>query len=104
MARTTENVCLTLRPEIVKAVDAARGRGRDAQSRSQFIDLTLERAMTGAGRLEALQGIAKESLQVYADAATQERAPNATQLIAESCADGRARLDALAKIAVGNRK
>jgi hypothetical protein len=45
MARTTENVCLTLRPEIVKAVDAARGKGRDAQSRSQFIDLVLERAL-----------------------------------------------------------
>jgi hypothetical protein len=45
MARTTENVCLTLRPKIVKAIDAARGKGRDAQSRSQFVDLTLERAL-----------------------------------------------------------
>jgi hypothetical protein len=50
MARTTENVCLTLRPEIVKAVDAARGKGRDAQSRSQFVDLTLERALSGQPR------------------------------------------------------
>jgi metal-responsive CopG/Arc/MetJ family transcriptional regulator len=43
MARTTQNVCLTLPPETLAKVDrAARSERR---SRSQFINLVLERAV-----------------------------------------------------------
>ena len=56
MATTTKTVSLTLRPETLKAVDAAAQNVR--RSRSQFVDLTLERALTGAGRLDALEQVA----------------------------------------------
>ena len=44
MPRTTEPVTLTLRPETLKAIDLAAQRAR--RSRSQFVDLTLESALT----------------------------------------------------------
>jgi hypothetical protein len=103
MARTTENVCLTLRPEIVKAVDAARGTGREAKSRSQFVDLTLERALqiTGESRLAELQALADAGLEE--SNAPRAKAPNATAVIADSCVEGRRRLDALGEIAKGTK-
>jgi hypothetical protein len=101
MARTTETISLTLRPETLRAVDAAAQSQR--RSRSQFVDLTLERAMTGTGRLEALESIAAEGLREYSDAATRERAPNATAILAEASVEGRARLDAMQKIAKGSK-
>jgi hypothetical protein len=106
MPRTTENVCLTLRPEIVRAVDAARGKGRDAKSRSQFVDLTLERALqiTGESRLAELEEIAAAGREEYAEGFKRPRAPNATEVIAEASVEGHARLRALNKIAAGNRR
>jgi hypothetical protein len=51
MAATTKSVSLTLRPETLKAIDAAAQNAR--RSRSQFVDLALERALTGPGCVEA---------------------------------------------------
>jgi hypothetical protein len=48
MPRSTENVCLTLRPATVEAVDAAAQRAK--RSRSQFIDITLEHALSINGQ------------------------------------------------------
>ncbi|MGB6451019.1 MAG: hypothetical protein WBE92_09730 [Steroidobacteraceae bacterium] len=60
MARTTEQVCLTLRPETVRALNAAAQTER--RSRSQVVDLLLERALTGPERLRALEQIAAASI------------------------------------------
>jgi predicted transcriptional regulator len=99
MARNLETISLTLRPETLRALDAAAQNER--RSRSAFVDLTLERALTGQGRLEALQAIAEAGL---ADCATpRERAPNATEIIAASSTDGHRRLEALQKIATGGK-
>jgi predicted transcriptional regulator len=76
---------------------------RDSErSRSFVVRKLLEHSLTAADRLAALQAISDAGLEDYN--APRERAPNATEVIAESCADGRARLDALQKIAAGNRK
>ena len=54
MAKTYETISLTIRPETLKAVNAAAQAQR--RSRSQFVDLTLERALSGQGqRLDAPQ-------------------------------------------------
>jgi predicted transcriptional regulator len=74
------------------------------RSRSFVVRKLLERSLTGQDRMAALQAVADAGLEAYADAASATRAPNATEIIAESCADGRARQDALQKIAAGNRK
>jgi predicted transcriptional regulator len=62
MARTTETISVTLRPETLRALDAAAQSQR--RSRSQFVDLTLERALslTGEDRQRDLQAIATEGL------------------------------------------
>jgi hypothetical protein len=74
------------------------------QPYSAFVRELLEHSLTGADRLKALEEIAADGLRAYADAASAPRGPNATEVIAESCADGRARLDALQKIATGRGK
>jgi uncharacterized protein (DUF1778 family) len=102
MARSTETISLTLRPATVKALDAAALGAR--RSRSQFVDLTLEKALTGKGRLEALQSIADAGLREYAAEHARERGPNATEVIAASSTEGFARLRALNEIAAPNRK
>jgi hypothetical protein len=95
MPRSTETISLTLRPDTLKAVDRAAQVAR--RSRSQFVDLTLERALTGPGRLEALEAVAAAAVE--AASVRSERTPNASALIANSCADGCAQLEALQKIA-----
>jgi metal-responsive CopG/Arc/MetJ family transcriptional regulator len=45
MANTTKTISITLRPQILKAIDAAARNER--RSRSQFIDLTMASALTG---------------------------------------------------------
>jgi uncharacterized protein (DUF1778 family) len=104
MARTTETISLTLRPQTLKALDAAAQQQR--RSRSQFVDLVLQGApsVTGETRLRDLQAIAAAGLAEYADDATRERAPNATALIADASTEGQRMLDAHRAIAAGNRK
>ncbi|MGO9036433.1 MAG: ribbon-helix-helix protein, CopG family [Steroidobacteraceae bacterium] len=71
------------------------------RSRSYVVRKLLESALTGEERLEALKQIAAQGLE---DAnAPRERAPNATAVIANSCSDGRNRLDALQRIANGGK-
>ena len=74
MARTTETISLTLRPEILRAVDAAAQSER--RSRSQFVDLTLERALTGTDRLRVLEQIAAQGLEEFAANATRDLGRN----------------------------
>jgi predicted transcriptional regulator len=74
---------------------------RDSErSRSYVVRKLLENSLTGADRLRALESIAATELE--ASNTPRERAPNASALIAESCPDGRARLEALKKIAAAN--
>jgi hypothetical protein len=102
MARSTTDICLTLRPSTVQAVDAAAQAVR--RSRSQYIDMLLSKALTGKDRLHALEEIAADSREAYHAAHTREKAPNATAVIAESCVEGRRRLDALNEIAKGAKR
>jgi hypothetical protein len=63
MARTTQNVCLTLPPETLRKVD--RAAQHDGRSRSQYVNRVLERAVhevTGATRLADLEAIAAAGL------------------------------------------
>jgi hypothetical protein len=102
MARSTTDVCLTLRPSTVQALDAAAQAAR--RSRSQTVDMLLSNALTGEDRLRALEAIAAAGLEANAAARTREKAPNATEVISGSSASGHAALRALNKIAAGNRK
>ena len=70
------------------------------RSRSYVIKKLLEHSLTAADRATALDMLA--AAEVAAANAPRARAENAGQLIAESCADGRARLDGLSKIARSN--
>jgi len=89
---------LTLRPSTVAALDdLARRRG---WARSQLADL----ALSGADRLRTLEAIADAELEAQHAAHTREKAPNATEVISESSASGQAALQALNRIAAGNRK
>ena len=99
--RNSQLVTVSLPPEVLEQIDAAAQRER--RTRSNFIRTALERSLTGEGRMAALQAIADAGLADAANA-TQERAPNPSQVVAESSADGHARLNALQKIAAGNRK
>jgi predicted transcriptional regulator len=74
------------------------------RSRSYVVRKLLEQSLTGQERLEALKALADAGLEDYAENAKRERAPNASEAIAESCVDGHARLASLQKIAAGNRK
>jgi metal-responsive CopG/Arc/MetJ family transcriptional regulator len=51
MANTTKTISITLRPQILKAIDAAARNER--RSRSQFIDLTMASALTGQQQRQA---------------------------------------------------
>lgn len=48
MPKTTETISITLRPATIRALDDAARAAR--RSRSQFVDLTLEHALTGRER------------------------------------------------------
>jgi predicted transcriptional regulator len=75
------------------------------RSRSYVVRKLLENALTGEDRLRALEAIAAAGLE--ANAAEREarvRGPNPGEVIAESSTDGHARLNAMKKIAAGNRK
>jgi predicted transcriptional regulator len=92
---------VSLPHELTDRIDqAARHADR---SRSWLIRKMLERALTGADRLAALEAIAAAELE----AANVERvpAPNASEVIAAASADGsRALLAAHEKIAATSRK
>jgi hypothetical protein len=60
MAKTTTDVTVSLRTQTLKALDAAAQSAR--RSRSQFVDLCLEKALAGDGRLEAMQAITHQGL------------------------------------------
>jgi hypothetical protein len=103
MARSTTDVCLTLRPSTVQALDAAAQAAR--RSRSQTVDMLLSNALTGEDRLRALEAIADAGLEENAaERAARVRGPHPGEVIAESSTDGHARLNAMKKIAAGNRK
>jgi hypothetical protein len=103
MARSTTDVCLTLRPSTVQALDAAAQAAR--RSRSQTVDMLLSNALTGEDRLRALEEIAAAGLEASAaERAYRVRGPNPGQVIAESSTDGHDRLRALNRIAAANRK
>ncbi|MGO9039042.1 MAG: hypothetical protein ACLPV2_16245 [Steroidobacteraceae bacterium] len=93
---------MTLPAPLIKALDdEAQAQDRP---RSYIARKLLEKALSGADRLAALQAISAAELEAAAADGDRERAPNASEIISQSCADGRARLDALQKIASGNRK
>jgi Arc/MetJ-type ribon-helix-helix transcriptional regulator len=73
------------------------------RSRSSVIRILLERSLTGASRLEALQAVADQGLEAYDAEHARAPGPNPGQVIADSSTDGHARLDALQKIAKGTR-
>jgi hypothetical protein len=101
MARTKETVSLTLRPATIRAASAEAQAQR--RSLSWFIDETLEAAMNGQGRLEALQAIADAGLAEYDQKASRKRGPNASEVIAADSIEGHRRLAALNKIAKAAR-
>jgi predicted transcriptional regulator len=75
------------------------------RSRSYVVRKLLENALTGEDRLRALEAIAAAGLEANAaERAARVRGPNPGEVIAESSADGHARLNAMKKIAAGNRK
>jgi predicted transcriptional regulator len=77
---------------------------RDSErSRSFVVRKLLEASLTGKDRASALQAIADQGLEDFAAEHSRDHGPNATAVIAESCADGRARLDGLQKIAGGSK-
>ena len=69
------------------------------RSRSYDVRKMLEASLTAQDRASALQAIADAGLAEYN--APRENSANASAVIAESCTDGRARLDGLQKIAKG---
>jgi predicted transcriptional regulator len=79
---------------------------RDSErSRSYVVRKLLENALTGEDRLHALEEIAAAGLEANAaERGARVRGPNPGEVIAESSADGHARLNAMKKIAAGNRK
>jgi predicted transcriptional regulator len=75
------------------------------RSRSYVVRKLLEQSLTGEDRLRALEEIAAAGLEANAaERAARVRGPNPGQVIAESSTDGHARLNAMKKIAAGNRK
>jgi len=100
MARNAFNVCLTLPGPLIKALDE-KALAQD-RPRSYIARKLLEKALSGADRLAALQEIAAAELE----AANVERvpAPNASEVIAAASAEGRAMLAAHEKIAAFSRK
>jgi metal-responsive CopG/Arc/MetJ family transcriptional regulator len=56
MAKTTKDVTVSLRTQTLKALDAAARK--DRRSRSAFVDLTLERALSGSQRQAEPQAFA----------------------------------------------
>ena len=84
--------------DLVRRIDdIARDTDR---SRNYVARKLLEKSLTGADRVAALGAIS--AAEVAAANAPRPRAPNASELIAESCTDGRARLDGLSTIARSN--
>ena len=85
---------VSLPTELTDKIDQAARR--IDRSRSWVIRNLLENPES---RLDALKQIADAGLEAYH--APRERAPNATDVIADSCDEGRRRLAALEKIAKG---
>jgi predicted transcriptional regulator len=71
------------------------------RSRSFVVRKLLEQSLTAADRLAALEAIADAGLEEAN--APRERVSNATEVISESCVEGRRRLDALGEIAKGGK-
>jgi predicted transcriptional regulator len=75
------------------------------RSRSFVVRKLLEQSLTGEDRLHALEEIAAAGLEANAaERAACVRGPNPGEIISESSTDGHARLNAMQKIAAGNRK
>jgi hypothetical protein len=70
-------------------------------SPAQLLERLMRNAITGEARLNALK--AYGAAQLEDGAKPRERGLNASEVIAASCTDGRARLSALQRIAAGNR-
>jgi metal-responsive CopG/Arc/MetJ family transcriptional regulator len=96
-------VTVSLPRAVLDQVDAAAQKER--RTRSNFIRTALERSLTGADRLAALQEIAAAGLEEYAaDHAPRERPANPAQIVAEASTEGQRMLDAHRAIAAGNRR
>jgi predicted transcriptional regulator len=88
---------VNLPEELTSRIDEV---ARDSErSRSFIIRKLLEHSLTAETRMAALDAVAEQGLAEYAK--PRKPAPNASELIAESCGDGRARLDALQRIGGG---
>jgi uncharacterized protein (DUF1778 family) len=61
MAKTTATISVTLRPELIRAVDKAAAA--EQRTRSKFLDITLTRVLTGGERLADLEQIAKLTMK-----------------------------------------
>jgi predicted transcriptional regulator len=71
------------------------------RSRSYTVRKLLESALTGADRQAALDAIAAQGLEDYAENGRRERAPNPSEVIAAASTAGQRMLDAHRKIAKG---
>jgi predicted transcriptional regulator len=75
------------------------------RSRHYIACKLLEQSLTAPDRLHALEEIAAAGLEANAaERAACVRGPNPGEIISESSTDGHARLNAMQKIAAGNRK
>jgi hypothetical protein len=103
MARNLETISLTLRPETLRALDAAAHA--DRRSRSAVVDLMIQRSLiTGESRLRTLNEVAADGLQTYAAAHGPRERANPGEIIAESSVDGRRHRAALDEIAKGAKR
>lgn len=77
---------------------------RDSErSRSFVVRKLLEQSLTGADRLAALEAISAEGLREYDANSKRERAPNASEIMAESSTEGHERLATMQRIDQANR-
>lgn len=103
MATQSDSILHVRAPaDLVRRIDdIARETDR---SRNYIARKLLENSLAGPDRVAALNEVAAAGLEEYAANAKRDRPPNPGQVIAEASADGHARLNALQKIAAGNRK
>lgn len=75
------------------------------RSRSFVIRRLLEQSLSATDRAAALAAVAADGLEQYAaEHAPRERPANPAEVISAASTDGHSRLNALKKIAAGNRK
>ena len=98
MARTTENICLTLPGPLLKALEAA-AQAQD-RPRSYIVRKLLERSLTGQDRLTALEEVAAAGLEQYA----AEHAPRVPVPNRVTSAEGNARIAEFTQIAERNKR